>query len=245
MPGVLKKAKKALRTGSASLIDRATGSDRTWVRERVAPLVLYADMIVNDYGVIRLIYNNQHRIADDVWRSAQPTPGQIAALAREGVKTVINLRSDQTVGTRQLERDACARHGMTFVDVPLKSRAAPSRSELLAMRKALTEAAYPILIHCKSGADRAGLMSVMVRHVHEGVPIEEARRQLSFKFGHVRQSDTGVLGHVFDRYVADNRASPIDFWDWVETRYDPSDVTASFRSKGWANRLVNDLLKRE
>ena len=33
-----------------------------------------------------------------------------------------------------------------------------------------------MLMHCKSGADRAGLMSVLYRHLHEGVPIEEAKR---------------------------------------------------------------------
>ena len=29
---------------------------------------------------------------------------------------------------------------------------------------------YPVLIHCKSGADRAGMMAVLYRHFHLGEP---------------------------------------------------------------------------
>jgi len=40
---------------------------------------------------------------------------------------------------------------------------------------------YPILMHCKSGADRVGLMSALYLHTRHGVPISEARRQLSLR----------------------------------------------------------------
>lgn len=35
------------------------------------------------------------------------------------------------------------------------------------------------------------------------------------------------------------------FLTWVETVYDPEEVKSSFHAKGWANRLVNSVLKRE
>ena len=79
---------------------------------------------------------------------------------------------------------------------------------------------YPILIHCKSGADRAGLMSVLYRFLHEGVPLTESKRQLGLRYGHFRHADTGVLDHFFERYMADNAHEPIAFWDWVDTKYD-------------------------
>jgi uncharacterized protein (TIGR01244 family) len=245
MAGLIKSTKKGVRRRSSQWIDRAQSSSRAWIRHGLEPVLCYADMLVNDYGLARILYNNQHKIGDDVWRSAQPAPRHIARLASRGLKTVVNLRSDQTVGTRLLEQRACARAGVRLIDVPLKSRAAPTREEFLAIKQALLSAEYPILIHCKSGADRAGLMSVMVRHVHQGVPIEEARQQLSFKFGHIRQAETGVLGHVFETYLADNAEMPTPFWEWVETRYDPEAVNRSFRSTGWANRVVNGLLRRE
>ena len=54
-----------------------------------------------------------------------------------------------------------------------------------------------------------------------------------------------MLDYFFERYIADNAKSPVAFWDWVETLYDQDEVNKSFRAKGWANRLVNEFLKRE
>ena len=88
-------------------------------------------------------------------------------------------------------------------------------------------------------------MSVLFLHVHEGVPIEEAVKQLSLKYGHIRQADTGVLDYFFERYIAYNKEKPIEFFDWVETVYNDDEVRDSFRAEGWANRIVNTILRRE
>lgn len=245
MASLLKNAKRGLRRRTGGLIQRAVDSPDPWLRDTIAPALCYVDMLVVDYGVARSVYNNRHQISPEAWRSAQPTPRHIAWFARRGVKTIINLRGDQSPGTRWLQERACARHGVRLVDVKLKSRAAPTREELFAVRDALASVEYPIAVHCKSGADRAGLMSVLVKHSRDGEPISQARRQLSWRFGHVRQGDTGVLGAVFDRYVAANEASPIAFWDWVARDYDPEDVERSFKSNRWAARFVNSVLRRE
>ena len=42
-------------------------------------------------------------------------------------------------------------------------------------------------MHCKSGADRAGIVAVMYKLLHEKAPFEEAVEQLSFKYGHIKQ----------------------------------------------------------
>lgn len=215
------------------------------LRARVGPALCYFEMLVLDYGIVRALYNNRHKLSDEAWRSAQPTPHHIHQAARRGVKTVINLRGDQSFGTTWLEQRACAQAGVKLVNFRLRSRAAPSREELRDVRRILETSEYPILIHCKSGADRAGLMSVLYRHVREGVPIAEARRELSLRYGHIRQADTGVLDHFFERYLADTAVEPVAFWDWVETRYDDDEVNRSFSASTVANRLVNGILKRE
>lgn len=202
-------------------------------------------MLLVDYGVTRVILKNRHQIAADVWRSAQPAPHHVRWAADRGIKTIVNLRGDQSFGTRWLEERACAHYGVKLVDLKLRSRSAPEREELRAARRIIETATYPVLVHCKSGSDRAGLMSVLVLHLHHGVPIAKAKEQLALRFGHVRQADTGVLDYVFDRYIADNEKSPIAFWDWVETKYDAAEINRTFRAKGWANRLVNGVLHRE
>jgi protein tyrosine/serine phosphatase len=215
------------------------------LRTRLSPALCYFEMLVLDYGVVRMVYNNRHKISDEAWRSAQPAPHHIRSAARAGVKTVVNLRGDQSFGTTWLEERACAQNGLKLVNFKLRSRAAPTRDELRAIRELLETISYPVLLHCKSGADRAGLMSVIYAHVRKGIPISEARQQLSLKYGHIKQADTGVLDAVFERYLADNAESPVAFWDWVDTRYDPDEVNRTFKANSFANRLVNGFLRRE
>ena len=245
MAGILKEAKRGLRRRSGAFLHNAIHSSPSWLQRKTAPALCYAEMLLVDYGLTRALFANRHKISDDVWRSAQPAPHQIRWAADHGVKTVINLRGDQSFGTRWLEERACQRHGLTLVNLRLRSRAAPEREEFRAVRDTLETVAFPILLHCKSGSDRAGLMSVLVLHLHHGVPIAEAKKQLSLRFGHIRQADTGVLDYVFDRYLADDAQSPIAFWNWIETKYDAAEINRTFRAKGWANRLVNGILKRE
>lgn len=245
MASLLKQAKRGLRRKTGALLHSAVHESPGWLRSRFAPALCYADMLLIDYGIARTVYNNRHRVSDDVWRSAQPAPHQVGWLARRGIKTIVNLRGEQTFGTRWLEEQACARHGVTLVDLSLKSRAPPTRDKFLAMRDLLGRIEYPILLHCKSGADRAGLMSVIVRHVREGIPISKAKEQLSLRYGHVRSADTGVLDAIFEHYLEDEAKTGIGFWDWIETVYDPDQISRSFKARGWANRLVNGILNRE
>lgn len=245
MANILKETKRGLRRRSGALLYRAVHKSRPWVKRNVAPLLCYADMLFVDYGIARVFYNNRHRMSKNAWRSAQPAPQQIAWIARQGVKTIVNLRGEQSFGTRWLEEEACRRHGLTLADIKVASRAAPSKETLIELRDLLARVEYPILVHCKSGADRAGLVSVIVRHQKDGVPIGQAREELSWRYGHFKQAQTGVLDAVFDRYLADDAEQPISFWDWVERTYDPDNINRTFKSNSFANRLVNGILQRE
>jgi protein tyrosine/serine phosphatase len=246
MASLLKQAKREIRRTSGALLHNAVHSSPPWMRSRFAPALCYVEMLFVDYGIVRVLYNNRHRISKDVWRSAQPAPHHISWAAKRGIKTVINLRGpEQTFGTRWLEQQACDRNGIVLADLRLRSRAAPSRAELQSIKNLLEKVEFPILVHCKSGADRAGLMSAMVLHFHDGVPIRKAIRQLSLRYGHVRSADTGVIDAMFDRYLEAESKSGISFWDWVQTVYDAREVNSTFRARGWANRLVNNILRRE
>ena len=217
-----------------------------WLKRTLGPVASYFDMLFIDHGVFRLVYLNRYPLpGTDVWRSAQPAPHQIAHMARKGIRTIVNLRGERMCGSYWLEAAACKRHGIVFENYQVRSRAAPSHEELRGARDLFQRIEYPMWMHCKSGADRAGLMSVLFLHVHNGTPIEEAMAQLSLRFGHIRQADTGIIDHFFEDYIAYNRANPIAFFDWVETVYDPDAVRADFHANGWANRLVNSVLRRE
>lgn len=242
---LLKPYSKALFQKYRGLRRRLDSGSPHWLKRKVNRALDYFDLFFIDHHVFRAIYANRHQIAPDVWRSAQPSPAQIASLARKGIRTIINLRGERDCGSYRLQVEACRRHRIRLVNFPLKSRMVPPAEVVRDARKLFEEIEYPVLLHCKSGADRAGLMSALIMHLKEGKPLDVAQKQLSLKYGHFRQSDTGILDYFFERYLRDSRAKPITFFEWLETRYDPSELRAEFRSKGWANIVVNRALQRE
>ncbi len=245
MQKIAKQQRRAMRQRVRSWRSTLTQASPAWLRRTVGPVVHYADMLLIDHGVFRLFYLNRHQLGPKAWRSAQPAPHQVAAIKDLGVRTIINLRGPRVCGSYWLEQSACARHGVTLVDYQVRSRAAPSKEEILGARTLLETVEYPILLHCKSGADRAGLMSTLYMIVHEKRSVAEAKAQLALKYGHIRQSDTGILDYFFERYIADVAKQPIAFFDWVERVYDPEELLRSYRASAWANVITNKLLRRE
>ncbi len=199
-----------------------------------------------DHGFIRDIYCNFHKVSDTVWRSAQPGPRQLRKAKELGIRTVLNLRGRRdTCGSYILEREACEKLGLRLVDFPIRSRGALEKPTIHAATSLFAQLEYPILMHCKSGADRAGFMATLYLFVHEGVPLREAMRQLSLRYGHIRQAKTGVIDYFFERYLAETKATGKSFLDWVEQDYDAKALEATFRESLWAGFLVNDILRRE
>jgi protein tyrosine/serine phosphatase len=245
-PGTIGKtawrcSKRLMQAGRFAIVDRSP----FWLNRTIGPGVKYLDMLLFDHGVFRMLYLNKHRVGERVWRSAQPAPHHIRALARQGIRTIVNLRGERLCGSYWLERDVCARYGISLVNFKVHSRMPPSREQVEEARALFARVEYPMLMHCKSGADRVGLMSVLYRHLHEGVPIDAARDQLSLRYGHFRQADTGVLDRFFEQYLEDDRRRPTPFLDWVHHMYDPTELKRSFRAAGWARRLVDGVLRRE
>jgi protein tyrosine/serine phosphatase len=245
MASFAKSARQALKRAASAGRSALRARSPKWLRNAVEPYAPHFDMLFVDHGVFRLAYLNLHRIGEQAWRSAQPSPNQIVRLKRKGIKTIVNLRGERVCGSYALEQQACAREGLMLETYRVRSRAAPTVDEVLGARELFRRIEYPMLMHCKSGADRVGLMSVLYLHFHEGVPIAEAKSELSLKYGHIRQADTGILDYFFERYLQETETQPRDFADWVATDYDPEELRRTFIANGWANRLVNSVLQRE
>jgi protein tyrosine/serine phosphatase len=180
--------------------------------------------------VFRLVYVNKHRLGKRAWRSGQPSPHNVSALARQGLRTIVNLRGERMCGSYLLEKTACERQGITLVNFKIRAHAAPRREDVKAAAELFDQIEYPVLLHCKSGADRAGWMSVLYRFLKEGVPLAEAKSELSLRYGHFRRRGSGILDHFFERYIEDNRRQPMPFLEWVDKVYDPEELRRSFRS---------------
>ncbi|OYW90358.1 MAG: protein tyrosine phosphatase [Caulobacterales bacterium 32-67-6] len=145
-----------------------------------------------------------------------------------------------------LEKEACEQLGLKLVDFTITSREVPSRARVLGARDLFQSIEYPALMHCKSGADRAGIMSVFYMHFRKGKPIAEALDQLHLRYLHMKAGKTGVLDYVFERYLAEGEPAGLSFVEWVESpAYQPDAMKADFRAKWWGNFFTERLLKRE
>ena len=207
-------------------------------------VVDWAELIFKDHGFLRLYWHNEHEIAPGMWRCNQPSPGRIRIAADRGIKTIINLRGPRADGGWRLEAEACTKYGLTLMAFTARSRAAPDKQMLHAAEALFTEMKLPAMMHCKSGADRAGLMAALYLLIVEKRPAREAAKQLAWKYGHVKQAKTGLLDAFFAAYFPyEDRG--IAFFDWVDEIYDPDAITRDFKAKGWAVRLTDSILHRE
>ena len=206
----------------------------------------WANMLLVDHGVFRLAYLNRHRIGSGIaWRSAQPTPHQFAWFRRQGVRTVVTLRGGREHGSWPLQREACERQGLTLVEFVLRSREAPSKETILGAQAFFAGLDYPAVMHCKSGADRAGLAAALFLILHEGRPVREGMAQLSPRYGHFRFAKTGILDAFFALYLREGELQGQDFLDWVEHSYDPAALAREFRAGFWSDLVVDRLIRRE
>lgn len=206
----------------------------------------YLDYLWKDHAYLRLGFSNAHWISDELVRTNQPWPHQLAEWKKRGIKTVINLRGGFDASFHALEKDACQRLGLKMVDFTITSREVPSRARVHGAKELFETIEYPALMHCKSGADRAGIMSVFYMHFRKGLPIREALDQLHIRYLHVKQGKTGVLDYTFERYLAEGEPKGQTFLEWVDSdAYDEAGIKADFRANMWGRLLTEGVLKRE
>jgi len=206
---------------------------------------------LKDHGILRALYRNLYQISNSgqpkAFRSNHPSPAFIKKMYnKHGIKTILSVRRADTTGAYLLEKETCDQLGITLVNHAMSSRQLPTAAGVLKAKQLLQSIEYPILIHCKSGADRAGMMSVFYKHFVEGEPINEALAQLSMKYGHFRWADTGKLDFFFDDFLSFSKANPaVSFEEWLTEHYDREALDKQFKAEGWANIVVNKILHRE
>jgi protein tyrosine/serine phosphatase len=203
------------------------------------------DLMWADHGFLRVAFHNFHWVSPGFARANQPSPKQIARYARMGFKTILNLRGASPTGYYALEREACLEHGLTLIDAPHGSREPPRKERIHRARELFATIEYPALMHCKSGADRAGIMGVLYKYFHLGQPIAEAIEQLSGKYLHVKAGKTGMLDFFFETYLRETAQSGKPFLQWVDEDYDPEAMRTAFKAQWWGTVLTEGVLRRE
>ncbi len=163
--------------------------------------------------------------AGRVVRSAQPTSHLPEWIREYGIRSILNLRGGSAADWwYEAEVKTALGGGVTFYDFPISATKRPSRRELLVLIDTLRSCTYPLLIHCKSGADRTGLASALYMMVERGIPPERAEDAFTLEHGHVPLCGPEHLHEPLREYAAWLAArglvhSPDRFRDWVKNDY--------------------------
>lgn len=200
-----------------------------------------------DHEILRILYRNFYVLSPAAFRSNQPSKAFLKKLQKNRqLKTVISMRKANASAPYLFEKEACDQLGITLIHHAMSSQKLPKPEMVVAAQALFKTVEYPILIHCKSGADRAGLMSVLYMYFVQKQPMTLAVKQLSIKYGHFKWANTGKLDFFFDDFFQYQSQHPeIDFMEWVTTIYDRDALDKQFHSAGWANIVVHKILRRE
>lgn len=206
---------------------------------------------------VRYVYfgRNWHAIIPGrVYRSAQLSADDLPAqIAEYNIRTVINLRGS-CIGFPWYvgECRTTSAHGVSQEDITLSATRLPAPSEIRRFVEVLDRTEYPIVLHCRQGVDRTGMMAAVTLLTLTDATPDQARRQLGFRYGHVPLGPTRVMNRFLELYeewlhaegIGHNRSA---FRRWASAEYCPDqcrgtltllDAPSSFRARATTTLAV-------
>jgi len=147
---------------------------------------LIAAAIGGYWGLLQYEGNLHAVSAGVLYRSAQLSKSETRWAVREyQIKSVLNLRGAHAGQPWYDDEIAAAGElGLAHFDYPLSSKRFVTSEQIAAILAIVRTAPKPLLIHCKSGADRSGLVAALYRYSETGASAAEADGELSLAYGH-------------------------------------------------------------
>lgn len=158
------------------------------MRKKVVRPTLAMLVVIGVYVAFLVITNNFHTVVPgELYRSARPSPAQIERLhSQYGMRTILNLQGAHPDADWYVEEKAKAEAlGIDFLVHQMSAHREVTVGEADQILKILRAAKKPILVHCRNGADRSGLVSALYVAGVAGGSEFSAELQLTPIFGHL------------------------------------------------------------
>lgn len=117
-------------------------------------------------------FSNLYQVSDSIYRSEQPDSLGIEFLKENNFKSVLNIKTKQT--------DTVFETGnlnMYFVKLHAECL---NKQKIIEALRVLRDAPKPLVIHCRSGSDRTGLIIALYRIIDQGYSKDEAIEEMKY-----------------------------------------------------------------
>jgi protein tyrosine/serine phosphatase len=143
-----------------------------------------ADARTNTAAVVApaIHIDNFGRVDSSLYRGAQPEGRDYADLKALGIKTIVNLTSDDAEPN---ERAMAESAGIAYVQIPMTTHTPPTAAQLAQFLSLVNDpASQPVYVHCVGGRHRTGVMTASYRITHEGWTADQAFKEMKqYNFG--------------------------------------------------------------
>jgi len=138
----------------------------------------------------------------EAYRSAQLDSDELRHYIRKfNIKSIINLRGKRAGRSwYQAELRVSNQLNCRHYDLSIPADKSPSPVRVKKLLQLFATAPRPILLHCKAGADRAGLAAALWKAGVNGESKAIASKQLSLRFGHFPIGPTSALDDFFKKW---------------------------------------------
>ena len=126
--------------------------------------------------------DNFGRINEHYYRGGLPHETDYPALARLGVKTMIDLTDDDGDSSEQRLAETA---GMKFFKLAMNTRVVPTAGQIATFLSIVGDPAnQPVYVHCVGGRHRTGVMTAIYRMLEDKWTPDQAFKEMkSYKFG--------------------------------------------------------------
>jgi protein tyrosine phosphatase (PTP) superfamily phosphohydrolase (DUF442 family) len=126
----------------------------------------WAERIANSH------LQNFHKVSDNLYRGAQPSPAGMRELQRMGIRTIINLRDWHS------DRTALKGTSLRYEHIRM-SAAWPRDKDVIRFIQIISKQENgPFFVHCQHGSDRTGTMCAVYRVAFQGWNKNEAIEEI-------------------------------------------------------------------